>query len=134
MEISGGPTFQTVGWDVSQSGLSAAVIENCVPVVLFWELVGSEASVLVCFPEFPMFLLAICRHIIGFLSKELNILWKGVQPMRRGSFKDKDMIWVRGKASNLHGTWADVNSGLQVNWTVISRTLSDPRDLLGLNK
>lgn len=95
-KISGGSTFQTVGWDVSQSGLRAAVIENCVPVVLFWELVGSAASVLVRIPEFPMFLLVLRRLIIGFLSKELNILWKGVQPTRCGSSKDTDMMWVRG--------------------------------------
>lgn len=103
-KISGGPAFQAVGWDISQSGPRAAVIENCVPVVLFWELVGSAASVLVHIPELPMFLLVLHKLIVGFLSKELNILWEGVQPTRCGSSKDTDVMWVRGKASNLHGT------------------------------
>lgn len=44
------------------------------------------------------------------------------------------MMQMRGKASKLHGIWTDVDSVLQVNWTVISRILLEPCHLLGLNK
>ena len=44
------------------------------------------------------------------------------------------MTQMRGRASNLHGTWADVVSVLQVNWTVIFRALLEPCCLLGLSK